>query len=247
MVKIFRKIRQKLIDEGNLKKYLIYGFGEILLVVIGILIALQINNASENRKSLNKSHQIIREIKRNAQSNIQHLENQIEEEENVIIAIDIIMDNITNTKIYNDSLDQYFLSCFYWPTTSWKLSGYETLKSYGIDIIDSESLKEAIVNLHEISFSSLAEYARASEGIHFSTNTPLITELFIYQQTNVSQSFEDNSAKPIDYEKVISSDKFKSALSIWRFLRTTSIQIRMTTIERFKELIDLIDEELKKA
>ncbi len=247
MIKFFRRIRQQLLSENKFSKYLIYAFGEIVLVVIGILIALQINNANENRKSINKSHQIIREIKRNAKSNIQHLETQIEEEENVIIAIDIIMDNITNTKIYNESLDQYFLSCFYWPTTSWKLSGYETLKSYGIDIIDSDSLKEAIVNLHEINFNTLAEYARASEGIHFSTNTPLITELFIYQRANVSQSFEENSAKPIDYEKVISSDKFRSALSIWRFLRTTSIQIRMATIERFKELIALIDEELKKT
>mgnify|MGYP001814854748 CR=1 FL=1 len=44
MLKFFRRIRRKLIDEENLKKYLIYGIGEILLVVIGILIALQINN-----------------------------------------------------------------------------------------------------------------------------------------------------------------------------------------------------------
>ena len=44
MLKFFRGIRRKLIDEENLKKYLIYGIGEILLVVIGILIALQINN-----------------------------------------------------------------------------------------------------------------------------------------------------------------------------------------------------------
>ena len=44
MIKFFRKIRQKLINEGNLKRYLLYAFGEILLVVIGILIALQIND-----------------------------------------------------------------------------------------------------------------------------------------------------------------------------------------------------------
>lgn len=44
MIKFFRKIRQKLIDEGNLKKYMIYAIGEILLVILGILIALFIND-----------------------------------------------------------------------------------------------------------------------------------------------------------------------------------------------------------
>ena len=44
MIKIFRKIRQRSISEGKTKKYLLYAIGEIVLVVIGILIALQVNN-----------------------------------------------------------------------------------------------------------------------------------------------------------------------------------------------------------
>lgn len=44
MIKFFRRIRQKLVEEGNLKRYLIYAIGEILLVIIGILIALFIND-----------------------------------------------------------------------------------------------------------------------------------------------------------------------------------------------------------
>ncbi|MEL0645500.1 DUF6090 family protein [Olleya sp. Ti.3.14] len=51
MIKFFRKIRQNLLSEGKAGKYLKYALGEIILVVIGILIALQINNWNENRKS----------------------------------------------------------------------------------------------------------------------------------------------------------------------------------------------------
>ena len=52
MIKFFRKIRQKLLSEDKFRKYLLYAIGEIILVVIGILIALQINNWNQNR--LNK-------------------------------------------------------------------------------------------------------------------------------------------------------------------------------------------------
>jgi hypothetical protein len=50
MIKLFSKIRQNLLSEGNTGKYLKYAIGEIVLVVIGILIALQINNWNENEK-----------------------------------------------------------------------------------------------------------------------------------------------------------------------------------------------------
>ena len=50
MIKVFRKIRQSLISEGKTGKYLKYAVGEIILVVAGILIALQINNWNEQRK-----------------------------------------------------------------------------------------------------------------------------------------------------------------------------------------------------
>jgi len=54
MLRFFRTIRKKLIEEDNVRKYLLYAIGEILLVVIGILIALQVNNWNEERKNLAK-------------------------------------------------------------------------------------------------------------------------------------------------------------------------------------------------
>lgn len=50
MIKFFRKIRQNLLSEGKTGKYFKYAIGEIVLVVIGILLALQINNWNEDRK-----------------------------------------------------------------------------------------------------------------------------------------------------------------------------------------------------
>ncbi len=50
MINFLRKIRKKLMNKGKVKSYLLYSSGEIILVVIGILIALQINNWNEENK-----------------------------------------------------------------------------------------------------------------------------------------------------------------------------------------------------
>ncbi len=51
MIKFFRNLRQNMIKENKVSRYLLYALGEIILVVIGILIALTINNSNEDRKS----------------------------------------------------------------------------------------------------------------------------------------------------------------------------------------------------
>ena len=59
MIKFFRNIRQSMIKENRVSKYILYAIGEIILVVIGILIALQINNWNENRKVQNAQNLLL--------------------------------------------------------------------------------------------------------------------------------------------------------------------------------------------
>lgn len=59
MLKFLRTIRKKLIEQDNIRKYLLYALGEILLVVIGILIALQVNTWNENRKIAHEEQAIL--------------------------------------------------------------------------------------------------------------------------------------------------------------------------------------------
>ena len=69
MIRFFRNIRQKLAAENKVAKYLRYAIGEILLVVIGILIALQINNWNENRKNAAVEKEIISNLNDEFQQN----------------------------------------------------------------------------------------------------------------------------------------------------------------------------------
>ena len=63
MIKFFRKIRQKLLTENKFSKYLLYAIGEIILVVIGILIALQINNWNEEAKEKRVANSYIQSLR----------------------------------------------------------------------------------------------------------------------------------------------------------------------------------------
>ena len=62
MIKFFRNIRKKLLVEGKTLNYLKYAIGEIVLVVIGILIALQVNNWNEKRKLNTERIKLVKEL-----------------------------------------------------------------------------------------------------------------------------------------------------------------------------------------
>lgn len=62
MIKFFRRIRQQLVIESKFRKYVIYATGEIALVVIGILIALQVSNWNENKKELVRAHKVLENL-----------------------------------------------------------------------------------------------------------------------------------------------------------------------------------------
>ena len=103
MLQFFRKIRQKLLITGKTTKYVNYALGEIILVVIGILIALQINNWNEIRKERNKAFAFLSEFKKDivsdtAQYNyvISEHEKNIKSEIILLKKIKISFDDIKN-------------------------------------------------------------------------------------------------------------------------------------------------------
>ncbi|MDJ0644547.1 MAG: DUF6090 family protein [Flavobacteriaceae bacterium] len=74
MLKFFRRIRRTLLSENKFSKYLVYAIGEIVLVVIGILIALQINNWNENRKEAESERKLFANLKIDFENRLNELE-----------------------------------------------------------------------------------------------------------------------------------------------------------------------------
>ena len=77
MINFFRKIRKKLANDNKPLKYMRYAIGEILLVVVGILIALSINNWNEDRKARKSENQMLISLAEDFDSNLESLEKSL--------------------------------------------------------------------------------------------------------------------------------------------------------------------------
>jgi len=150
MIKFFRKIRQNLLMENKTGKYLKYAIGEILLVVIGIIIALQLNNWNESRNLKYKEIVILKALK-------SELENDLNTE--IILAKNyyhkkdkalskLIGVYTKKENISNDSLLNYFRGSLIEWNFGLNVAAFENLKSTGLNLISNDSLRLKISSIY---------------------------------------------------------------------------------------------------
>ncbi len=84
MITFFRKIRQKLLSQNRVTQYLTYAIGEVALVMIGILLALQVNNWNETRKAQKAQRDLLSSFLEDLKADSVEFENFADEISNVI-------------------------------------------------------------------------------------------------------------------------------------------------------------------
>ena len=134
MIKLFRNIRKNLIAEGKTKKYILYAVGEIILVVIGILIALQINNWNEQQKAKSTEIYVLKEVLSNLNEDAIILNEIIEQRQKAKTSVANMFNYLQTENINKDTLEKdmlWFLSFErYFPINN----AYEILKSKGLQL-----------------------------------------------------------------------------------------------------------------
>jgi len=150
MIKFFRKIRQNLLSEGKTRKYLKYAIGEIILVVIGILIALQINNWNEDQKNKALERYMLENLAENLEQNCDKLKSRIRSIDYYRKSGSVIISAIENKLIDSDSLGNYFHQALM-GTSDVGLSeiGYNVIKDNGFEIIRNQVLKKEMMVFFE--------------------------------------------------------------------------------------------------
>jgi len=156
MAKLFRKIRQKLLAENSLKKYFIYAIGEIILVVIGILIALQINTINQNQKREKLESVLLKQVKFELQEIYEDVWRDIARLQLGAQSHHLLYQCILQDKAYTDSLcfDFYWIQVdeYIYPTNT----AYSKLKQTGLDIIKNNQIRIALRELYEGYFPRLS-------------------------------------------------------------------------------------------
>ena len=133
MIKFFRKIRQKLLTENKFSKYFLYAIGEIILVVIGILIALQINNWNEKIKFEKNVATILEELKQDLVSDIKYFENLDSVYNKWNIQADGILKALRDRSIHQiEDIDEYMVGRGSMNNLSISTTTFDQLKSTGL-------------------------------------------------------------------------------------------------------------------
>ncbi|WP_426429575.1 DUF6090 family protein [Winogradskyella sp. HB-48] len=148
MIKFFRKIRKNLLAEGKTGKYLKYAIGEIILVVIGILIALQVNNWNIDRQVRNKEQSYLLEIRNNLQQDSLKLQVVLDFNENksriVEEMLQIFVDTLTNQErfhILNKNANDFTYYEVFNPVS---IAFNNMLSAESIGLIGNGELREAL-------------------------------------------------------------------------------------------------------
>ena len=151
MLTFLRKIRKSLIESSSARKYMLYAIGEILLVMIGILLAMQVNNWNEFRKSKNRLkshyHELLEELTFDLEMINEHLINleRIDQEGMYVRAF------LQNSSEHVDTfrLIEAFLSAGYYAGFDASRVAYDNLVNSGeINLIENDELKRLLSVFH---------------------------------------------------------------------------------------------------
>ncbi|PNQ72176.1 hypothetical protein C1T31_12680 [Hanstruepera neustonica] len=156
MITIFRKIRENLLSEGKTAKYLKYAIGEIILVVIGILIALQVNNWNIERQTKHKEQNYLLEIRNNLQQDSLRLQTvldfNVKKTRMVDEMLQIFVDTLSNAerfRIFDKNANDFTFYEIFDPV---RIAFNNMLSAENIDLITDSDLRKALSEYYDYDY-----------------------------------------------------------------------------------------------
>ncbi|MFC3879762.1 DUF6090 family protein [Algoriphagus namhaensis] len=217
---------------------MLYAIGEIFLVVIGIIIAVNINNWNEQRKAKTQEIKTLKELKSALQADLVDIEFNINWHESARNACEIILEVIDKKIPYTDSLAYHFGSMTRFSQFLPDLGTYETIKASGLGLITNDSLRLEAAHYYENDIKHALGYEAINRSL-FPLNMEIYRKHFYVQELL-------NSGIPKNYDALINDDVFISYLFETKGLRENEVRIFSDLVVKCKGLINLIDQELKK-
>jgi hypothetical protein len=237
MIKFFRKIRYDLMEKNKTGKYLKYAIGEIVLVVIGILIALQLNNLNENKKNDVFEKEILSQIQENLKNDRLGLK-KIEMNFSKAISSS---DKILNAKVSQqteDSIKIWLGTIIQFDRFQPLTNAYEVVKSNGLDRISNKQLRFLLGRYYD---DEAFRMIKSINDIEDTFNNHWIPILF---EETVEFKFK-KMVELKDYSVLLKPSKERNILKLHRDNYAGGINTIKSGIRTIEEIQDLITKEIK--
>jgi hypothetical protein len=247
MIKFFRHVRQHLIEDNKMRKYIIYAIGEIILVVIGILLALQINNWNENRKAKQYEDTMLLEIRQALDSDITN------QQQNVIRYLKQTEHSLkeltkmrTDPGYPRDSIKTHLTRLQKYGVFFQIDDGpFQALKSNGLDKISNQELRKKLTRLYGNRLTSVDQWINnIIRPLFYEKNQQFDalfkTEIQLSDSEEIIESFEVG-----DIEVLIRSNGFRQLLNIVHESLSNTLRRLEYTVRNMQDIKHMIDKELQ--
>lgn len=216
MIKFFRNIRQSLLSENKFNKYLIYAIGEIILVVIGILIALQINNWKEQRNNSELENEMRANFNSEFSNNLIKIKKSILQYEETEEAIRYLMSKMKadEKELQKENIDSLLAAAVdvfeYHPTQN---TLTEILSTGNLNLITNDSLRYELLNW-SAEFDELDEAWKTLDDFNQHMVIPYLTENASMKNIDKYSlmAWEESSKFNVDYVKLFNDLEFENQL-----------------------------------
>ena len=235
MIKFFRKIRQNSLSEGKTRKYLKYAIGEIILVVIGILIALQINNWNENNKLEAKKQdyyqQLLADLKKDKEFSTKTIEqfNKLREEYDNY-RNEFYSKNLTVKEVYEKLLNLNLESV----SITFSSNTTETLQNSGEIVLIPSEIRNELIDLKN--FQNTIKANSLANNLQKNNITQKIFSLF----GNFDLQKRVTSQK--DLESLLVTDENRREIILgWENMQGWKNFSERNSIKQLQDLLEKID------
>ena len=251
MIKFFRHIRQRMIKENRVSKYLLYAIGEIVLVVIGILIALQINTWNQQRERNNQETIYLEDLRNDFLFDLETLDQKVAQNDKAIENAKEVLTLISSKTDFSDE-DKMKLYVLLLPLCgeSYFIPEQGTIHqieaSSSGNYIRNKALKDQIFRYHS---SREREEKNMEQSIqiyqhHFITPNVLSIGMDpVFSEMAFNESYEFD---PVDVSSLMKNKQFITALFMKSAGATNQNNVYRSVQKEAEQIVALINDELKK-
>lgn len=235
---ILKTLRNNLRPEHRLTKLLVGGVGEIFMVMVGILLALQVNNWNDDRKDGVRELKVLREMRGNLDRDLADCRFNIQRNGQLLRGNQAVLKQLDDRTPFQDSLRTHYSNIFGSTQLTANTSAYDNLKSIGFNLIRNDSLRQMITTLYSERYTYLRNLEFEADGkLQFDHILPQLMAKVVVD--NVWES-----GHPIDPEALMDDASFKGLLRMNIFIRGYMIEQYQGVEQRVLALQGMIDKEL---